>query len=340
MPIGQSGNASYVNNSGAGTTVQAAGLTAGGAGHTQLAMAISNSSSTVWSAPANFSLVDSGTGSGRSWAIFKATSSLVANPIFTSSVSALLSLAVVEFQTTSGVVDVHSTSFAGTSNTSQSTAVIPTTANDALVFFGMNDAPNSAVTTPPAGYTEVVPNGGAFGSQFGERVYFLLNPALSSQQPSIVWNFSPTGNTTFAAYVALKIGVQTQTISPTDTAATISDLALAGYNVYANIVDTAAQIADSYAIATTHSAAPDTGAQISDAPTVARTTHPAQTDTGAQVSDTISTQITRNPQEQDVAAQVSDVLWVGIPHGFQVASPFALQAQYGFKDGSIVQEHQ
>lgn len=280
MAIAQAGNVSYVNNAANGTTVQAAGLPAT-AGHTQLVMVIANTAPASWSAPANFSLVDTGTGANRSWAIFKATSSLVANPTFTCTVSSLLSLIAVEFSGSTGVVDVHSTSFNANSATGNSTAVVPTLGGDALVVLGMNDAGGSAVTTPPAGYTEVSPTGGAAGTQFGERAWFLINPALSSQQPTITWNYFPTGNTAFTAYVALEAAITP--VSASDTADTMSD-AVSTARIITSTGDVADTTADAPAIGKTKGvSAADTGATISETKQFSRTLPDAET--GATVVD-------------------------------------------------------
>lgn len=215
MAIAQAGNASYVNNSGTSTTVQAAGLTAG-AGNTQVAFVIGNTAPITFTPPANFSVIDTGSGNNRSWATYKATSSLVANPTFTSSATCLLALVVIEFSGSNGTVDVHSTGFTSNSNVGTSGALTPTQTADAFVMFGANDANTDAVTTAPAGFTEVVPTGGANGSQFSERAWFLVNPALSSQQPSVTWNYSTlTGNTTITAYVVIKAAIHN--LSPSDT---------------------------------------------------------------------------------------------------------------------------
>ena len=202
MAISQVGNASYSNAS-AATSIAASGLTAG-SGNVQVAFVTASTTGETFTAPANFTLIGTQTTSGVSKATFIAKTSLTANPSFSVSTATNLGLTVIEFSGSSGTVDTYSFGDTANSATSTASAVTPTSANDCLVFFGANNANTKSVTTPPSGYTEVTPTGGADGTGISERAYYLVNPALSSQQPSIVWNYSPTGNAAFGAYVLLK----------------------------------------------------------------------------------------------------------------------------------------
>lgn len=211
-PIAQDGNDSQVNPA-ASSTVTFAGL-ATTAGDAQVVLVSTNAGSATFTPPANFTQVDAATGFSRTAATYVATSSLSASPAFTTSAGTIAGIAVA-YRNSSGVVDAHALSVAGNSNVSSASAVTPTAPGDVLAFLAMNDATTKNVTTAPSGLTEAAPTGGTTGSAWSERDYFLVNPPLAAQQPTLTWNYVATGNIAVGAYVVLKSSAACATNSGT-----------------------------------------------------------------------------------------------------------------------------
>jgi hypothetical protein len=144
-------------------------------------------------------------------------SSLSAGPIFTLTNPHSWAGTAIEYSGASGTIDVHS--IAGTASpgsaSDASTAITPTLANDLLVASYSLKSAIQGVTTPPAGFSEIVPIGGANGSTFAQRTYALFSPALTAQQPALTWTATAPSDT-FAAYIALA-PVSTSTVAPTAT---------------------------------------------------------------------------------------------------------------------------
>lgn len=219
----QDGSASQV--AGAGTAINFSGLatTAGDAQIVSIFAGNVGATSPTVTAPANFSLVTSKiTGTSGSDAViyvYQATTSLVANPTFTLSVSTnFAAIAAAYLRVSASPVEASQSAGAGVvqGTVSNAPAITPAGANDYfLAFYGRNDL--NAVATPPAGYTELNPTGGVSNNIATLRAYGLANPPLTAQQPGLVW--SNTGNITVAAaYVVLKPTTSSSTINVTTPA--------------------------------------------------------------------------------------------------------------------------
>jgi hypothetical protein len=269
MAITQSGNVSFANSGAGASSIQASGLTADSVNDAQVVFVVANAGGLTWTAAdPRFALIGASNSGNRSMATFISSTVLAPNPTFTISTPAALALIAVEFVSASGLVDSSSLVAALNSNVGSSAAITPSAANDCLVMFCANDAPTTAVTTPPAGYAEAVPAGGVAGGAFAERAYFLVNPTLSSQQPSIVWNYAPAGNIALTAYVLLKATAgATVAVSASDRAATLADAPGGGRVIPVSATDTAATISEatSEAILAPPSG-PDVAATLTDAP--------------------------------------------------------------------------
>lgn len=207
MAIAQVGNASNAFGA-SGTTPTFSGLstTAGNIQVVFLTSGSSNDAAQVSAMQSGFSLVVGGQdGSHNGWfGAYISSSSLVAAPAFTLTTNHSWSGIAFALSGATGTVDASSmtkTNSGGT-NPDTSTAITPTVSNDMLIAGFAIDSATQTVTTPPSGYTEVTPTGGANGSSFVTRAYYLLNPALSSQQPAMQWAATaPVAY--YAAYMAL-----------------------------------------------------------------------------------------------------------------------------------------
>lgn len=198
MAIAQVGNASYVVNSAATTSIAFSGMTAG-AGNVQVVYLLLDATGVSITPPTGYNsvVVDNTTsGHGSTIGLYFANSSLVAAPSFsfTSRINAGICIEFSGVPTTGTIDGTDVFSDVGVNQTGgvafTCPAVTPTQANERFLFFSSRwDTVN--VTTPPAGYTEVAPTGGAGGNVSGAvpalRAYYLDNPGLSSQQPSILW---------------------------------------------------------------------------------------------------------------------------------------------------------
>ncbi len=177
---------------------------------------VTTTANATFTAPANFTLLRSAQG-WRSAAVYVSSTNLSANPQFTASGGQIAGVAVA-YSGTSGVVDASSLATAAPSNVGQSGAITPTQANDVFSLLAMNDATTRNVSAPPQGFTEASVAGGATGSVLSERDYYLLDPALTSMQPAVGWNYGASGNETITSYVLLKPQVcATPTPTPTPT---------------------------------------------------------------------------------------------------------------------------
>ncbi len=198
---------SYVSNTTDATTLGFSGLPAA-AGDVQLCHIMTQGNRT-WTLPANFTAIDtfydSAAGnSGTNAETAVAYSSLVANPTFTVPSNARLGGTCVELAgvASSAAIDVHSIGTQDGSSTSTSGAVTPTQSQEIFLgFWGTNNSTALSVSSAPSGFTEFAPAGGATGNPYQVRAYYLLNPSLASQQPSLTWSSSSNNN---AAYVVLK----------------------------------------------------------------------------------------------------------------------------------------
>jgi hypothetical protein len=207
MSIAQVGNASNAFGA-SGTSPTFSGLDTT-SGNVQVIILASGGNTTdahqVSAMPAGCARVVEVTDTGAGWiGVYLVTSSLVAGPSFTmTSVHSWAGVAIA-FSGATGTVDVSSGAMTHTPGTAAdtSTAVTPTASGDLLVAGFAIQSTISTVTTPPAGYTEATPTGGAVGSAFVTRAYYLLNPALSAQQPAMQWG-ATAPNGFYAAYVAL-----------------------------------------------------------------------------------------------------------------------------------------
>lgn len=196
MAIAQDGNASYA--SGTASPAACASLATTASDIHVVHIAAAGGTNLTITPPTGYVLLHrSNNGTSSAVASYLASSSLVAGPSFTlagtgsgiwSIVGVALSGAATTVDTDSALQDAGGTN---TAIAQGGTAITPTQANDRLLaFYSLQGAGNSnSVGTPPSGYTEVTPTGGAGGSTTTiSRAYYLDNPALSSTAPTIIWN--------------------------------------------------------------------------------------------------------------------------------------------------------
>lgn len=175
-----------VTTSGTGTSVAFTGLST--AAPQTIAIALEGGTLPTVSPPSNFTLVQqpSNLGNGETVAVYRATTSLVANPSFGLSISTPYAGIAIPMTSDSGLDGTGSSQ--QSSNTSGATetapSVTPSQANDYLLAFYTRNDTNS-VATGPAGLTSLG-SAGVSGTS-AVQAWGLSNPALSAQTPGLVW---------------------------------------------------------------------------------------------------------------------------------------------------------